>query len=458
MNNQKPTYELYNRQSSAINNMAERGLNAFDDYYHVSLQLLNYFKIKNNQGMFIASEIMSEIQRNFQCDLSRLSAALSRYTSFSDASNAYQYDSTENSFDVSLNSKVRVKGFMSKGQPFLYFFRDADEKPTLKIKYLTKEKNPIILIESSSSPEMLCEYKNGSLDESISGIRLDSMQYTILKEGINANRFKYMQTTPVKFSGKDTMFDITQLSDEYLAFYIFMLKQQKNNQHNLYADGLHTLPITSENAEVLFNNYYDVVKSIVEPQAEFSLSDLLMIMSSIKDEPGTQIADYMPLDKTSEIVKKICSLKVQDDAAIEGEQVSLREIDASGKSRFYSVAKRKGDMTIDILDASRNVVCKYLFIPTKEGFSIIRNLPSNARTNNPNEIVAFSITLSDNDLKFIAYSGKKPASYSKPDDRAVDINLKLESGGKFTLKKYDSFLAENSTMAMQEALENMKSI
>ena len=338
------------------------------------------------------SMVLNSIVEHVEFDDSKLIRALDMLNRMKNNNVSTEFQQMNNMFDVSTQtSKTFVKGFLSKGLPILYFYRNGEDLPFFKLKSVVDDfGQEKIKIETANTANILAERKNKPIDTSSYYVR-------VLDITKHKDRFTYHNVTRAR-AGKDNLFVISKdnFPDEYKLFYSFLQSAFKNNGIELPDN------MSATKFDFIFLELYEKVKKCIEDVPDFSMTDLLMIMHSTINGQQTNIAEFAG-DGTLET--NINSLVART--------IAVSEYDEQNRKKdYHSTGMRKGEeLTFHTVQASnyasidieKNGVpySSYVMGLTTHGFTLFKSNRNEDKSLN-DDFIMLTFNLTDNMLRFSA--------------------------------------------------------
>ncbi len=379
-----------------------------------------YFSDKTINGTDIIQKIVNTIFQTIDCDLEKLIYSLEQLCNLKQNNMAMNFQQTENEFDVSLNSNVYVKGFLSNDKPLLYFYKNNEHLPFFKIKSYDNLGKKRIVVEATNdssvfksktimNPEFLCDNS-----------------FVIRDDYVCENTDVFTHSTVLTKTGRSDGLEnkeLAMLNDEEKNFYNFI-------RNNFIKNGVF-LPndLTQYESEVLIGYFYNTLNSVVSYDNEFDIKDLIYIMNSFIIRDSSQVLNFNENNGLS-VAAKYINNEILKNKFID-DKFEIKTYGKTGCPLTIKVSMVSEYISIDITDdVNMENVCNYIACKTNEGFFLFRNVkdPKFLKENEKNS--AFTINLSENEIKFtiIGNSGRI-GKLRNP----VDLGIKFNENNNFIL-------------------------
>lgn len=373
-------------------------------------------KSQTNKALF--DMVMNTIIENVDFDVSKLSRALEMLDRMKENNDSTEYKHFNNMFDVSTQaSKTYVKGFLSKGFPMLYFYRQGEDLPFFKIKSLADDSGKnMIRIETASSAEALSEYKNGSIEQ-------DSFYVKVIDIKNEKDGYSYNTSTRAK-AGKEDPFVMPKdnFPDEYKLFYSFLQGALESNGYDA--------PDTMGAAkfDFIFLELYEKIKKCVGDVKDFTMADLMLLMNAtINSQPLNAVGfvddGTMQINENSFVARAIAELDYDEN----NRKNKFYSKDLSTKDYYeFSTVQAINYLSVDIMK-NGSPYSSYMMGKTHNGFTLFKS-NRGADKSKGNDFAMLTFNLTDNMFKFAASYDE--TSHSKSNE---EIIMKIMPDGELAL-------------------------
>lgn len=331
------------------------------------------------------------------------------------------------------NNPVLMKSFLSKGNPYIYFYNESQTLPFLKIKHKTKDSVLKFDMEVASAPELLTSNDLNAQKR---------LPYMYLNDGyeiVNSLIFerKKLDLKTEKSKGSE---DNQNFEEKHQAFFDFL--------NDSISSGVSIKNLSYESKNVLAKNFYDVVQNLFIPEFDFTLDELIKIAdSTLNVKYSNSDIDIEKPVKTSNIVDAICLVNPGNF-----NHPYLKEIIVDGGKNIskISIAKNVKCLTMSLFGKDNKALIKYLICSTNKGWTIYRHI-CEPQVKGKTIIPACSINLTDNELKFTTFAEKNSNELV---NCYLDILVNFNRDGslKFDSNNYSLTTLENE----QKSVENPK--
>lgn len=348
-------------------------------------QKMNTYLTNNNQS-YDASQIIetviSLIIDYFDCDLRKIIDALELFISNKESGRDIKFSDYYNRVDISNFANLSVKGFLSKGNPMLFFYFCDEENPFAKVKKLVEDGKDKFYIEISNSSQVLAQYKKGNMN--FSNAYVIDYEFSFDENNIEKTKNVYAETKLIENASFLNKTDFSELADEYNNFLVLLGNAIGKN----YID---ISKISGFGLDILLLNFYDEIKSLCFDEYNLSLENILYLLNK------TLYKDKLPLKKPkSPFLDFIENISIGEELG-ENRKVKI-ELPISEEVIEYDVIKSEKYLSIDVIEAEKKK-CGMMVLSTENGFSLfVSNGESKYKHN---KRPSFVMNFSDNQIKFM---------------------------------------------------------
>lgn len=362
----------------------------------------------------VSKDVIEFLVNTIEFDIDKFSVFLNTLTSKKRNGLSCEYREKNNFYDISTASnQLVVKGFFSRQNPYLYFYKNGYEDPFLKLRVTDKNSSKSVLIEYSFDEDTLSTYKQK--------IDLNRPHYLITDEFVvqpNETSFieeKYVKIKTRPYSLGTNDFSLSDADVNLQRFYSIIMKCMS-------ASGKEFVPLTTQSAKVLFSNFYNVLNSITTYENEFNLDDDLMILDSVIND-----GFYFKTDNSAEInfdniPSEVCSISPYDYV---NRKNSLIKVNNNKSVCFINITRSEKYLNLELLGENKKPLCQYIMCSTNSGFTMFRTV-KDANYLKPNNISSFTFNLTDNELRLTAVQDNKMGFEL---GRPIDMIIKLNQNG-----------------------------
>lgn len=374
-----------------------------------------HFLSKNDKRLEIVSDvILEQLLKILQIDANKFIDFLNTFSSNRAKGISCEYLTNNNNGDLSLSENdIKIKGFYSKTFPYLYFYKNGNEDPILKLKIGNRKSGIGVFFEYANNEFILSNYKQNLNQNNPHFISTD--EFIISDDGKSYTEEKYtkIKTRPADIKVND--FDLLNEDYNFKKFYLTIMKCMYNSKINY-------VPLTSQSYKVISLYFYNILKNIATYENEFSFDDIIMVLDSVINN------NYLP--KSSEfdsinfesIPEKICSIIPYN--YLEKEYAIFDVNDKHNVSKV-TVSRSEKYSNIEIFNKSGKSICQYIICGTDKGFTLYRTVKDSSYSGE-GVIPSFTLNLTDNELRFTPVQDKKKGNEM---GSPIDIILKLNQNG-----------------------------
>lgn len=389
------------------------------EYLQVIFDKLNSYLTnddKNYDSSQMINSIISTIVQFFDCDYEKLALALDRLVIMKEENSNTKYADPLNRFDISDKTQLSVKGFLSKGQPNLFFYIGDTNNPYAIVKTINDDGKDIYSVEISNNPDVLLTYKKDASVLRDSYVYVQEFEYVDGKCLETTNM--YAETIPSNTHNFISIDTIEQDSNDYGNFMLLLSNAMKNK-------GVDLTNISNFGSDILFLNFYDKIKELCGSDKILSLEDLIYLATaSLYGESGV-------LKKESELIKIFKAEGIYSPESVQTRQTIETVI--NGVPISYHIVKSEGYLSIEAYNGNKKV-CGSMVIASDEGFSMIRTFYNAPAIDEFENGTSFVINVNGNQVKFMTMDGRNADQNKK---RTVESRLIFEDNGVIKLESSD---------------------
>lgn len=400
-------------------------MNKEEDLQLLFTRLTSYLTNDNKKydSTQMINSIISTIIQYFDCDYSKLADAIEVLNQMKQSDIHTKFADVYNKFDISGGTGLSVKGFLSKGQPMLFFYLGDDENPYAIVKTETNGKVDRYSVELSNSPEVLSTYKKSSFDvKNDAFVVVEDYEYYLDK--CRSTRNVYSETVP---ASKNHLIDISEFSDiapEHKNFFKLLVNSMSSN-------GVDLSKVSPFGTDILFLSFYDTIKLLSGESKELPLEDLIYLINE------TLYSDRISLSKgDSELLSNMESASAIDTHNMQKKIVFDRFVD--GHMLTYNIVKSEKYFSVEVFENNKKR-SGAMIVGTSDGFSFIRNIaPSESKEGK--YVSSYVMNFSDRKIKFMTMSND--GLKSKNAGRTLEILLSFDKDGRIKLASTDASVAK----------------
>ncbi len=346
--------------------------------------------------------IISLIVDFFDCDMKKMIAALDLFISNKETGNDVKFADYYNKVDVSKFSNLSVKGFLSKGNPMLFFYLGDEASPFAKVKKTIEDGKDKFFIEISNSSEVLEKYKKGG---KFNNAYVADYEFVYDGKSIEKSKNVYAETKLIESASFLNRTDFSELSDEYKNFLTLLgnaISKKYIDLSNISGFGL----------DILLLNFYDEIKGLCFDEYELSFDNILYLLNQ------TLYEDKEALKKPESSFLDLVEGVSVDDANQENRKVKIT-IPVHSDIVEYDVNKAEKYLSIDaILNGKKK--CGVMIVSTDNGFSLF--VSNQERKMGGLKKPSFVINFSDNQIKIMTID----AEISKRENRSFETVISFD--------------------------------
>lgn len=403
------------------------------DYLDVLAKRLNSYltnEDKKYDSTLMINSIISSIIQYFECDYQKLIDAIETLNHMKNIGTFTRYSDVENVFDVSSQTELSVKGFLSKGKPILFFYKENDENPYGIIKTETKNGKDIYSIEISNNPDTLAYYKRDFVASGDTYVFAETYEYD--SESLKTKRSVFAETG--EDMGKLDVFSMTDSEKEYRNLLLLI--------RNALSENLDFNEISGFGMDILFLSFYDSIKSLCKKESIFSLEDMLYLANeTIYPENKNLVKPYSQLVNNIE-KQKLIELEI-------GEQKKFSFVlNIDGKDIEYRIVRSEKYLSVDAFENDKKL-SGYMIVSSVDGFSFFRLNGNYVDEKSENYIPSFVIHFVGNQIKFMSIEDKENKSLPT---KTFDTLITFGDDGKIKLESQDiniSKVLKNQNLSVQ---------
>lgn len=378
----------------------------------------------------VIKNVFGEVVENCEIDEGKFIKALNADHFTAVANNPNYLESKINRVDRGASSNpVFMKAFLSKGNPYIYFYNDSQNLPFLKIKHKTKDSVLKFDMEVSSAPELLTSNDFKAQKD---------MPYMYMNDG-------YEIVDSLIFERKKLDMNTAKTMGAQESQYF----EKKHNDFLNFLDGSTSGEIVKklspESKNVLVKNLYNVVQDLFVPEFDFTLEEMIKIADSSLNEKYTDSdIDLNNPVKADGVVEAICSINPNGLNHPYQKEII---VDGGKNISKISFVKNVKCLTMNLLDKNDDLIIRYLICSTNKGWTIYRHI-CDPKIKGKTIIPACSINLTDNELKFTTFTEKNSNEFV---NSFLDILVHFNSDGslKFDSNHYSLTTLENEQRSIE---------
>ena len=413
MNKEEDLQLLFTRLSSYLTN---------DNKKYDSTQMIN--------------SIISTIIQYFDCDYTKLAEAIDVLNQMREGGIHTKFSDSLNRFDISGGTELSVKGFLSKGQPILFFYLGNSENPYAIVKTETDGKRDRYSVEISNSSDALSNYKKKNFkvkDDAF--VVVEEYEYYLDK--CRSARNVYAETVP---DTQSQFLDVTGFGDvayEHKNFFKLLVNAMGSN-------GVDFSKVSPFGTDILFLSFYDTIRLLSGESEELPLEDVMYLINE------TLYDDRIPLSKGNSVLLDTMQSASIIDTTNSQKKISFdRFID--GRMLTYNIVKSEKYLSIDVFENGKKH-SGAMVVGTTEGFSYIRNIGESEST--PEKYVSsYVMNFSEGKIKFMTMSND--ASKNKNNSRNIEMVLSIDNSGRIKLASTDASISKIQKIQTSQAIESM---
>ena len=385
---------------------------------------------------FVSDVVLEQLLKILQIDANKFIDFLFSFSSNRAKGISCEYLKNNNICDLLLSEyEIKIKGFYSKEYPYLYFYKNGNEAPILKLKIGNRKSGIGVFLEYANDEFILSSYKQNLNQNKPHFISTD--EFIINYDGISYTEEKYTKIKTRPADDKVNGIDLFEEDVDIKNFYLTIMKCMYNSKINY-------VPLTNQSYKVISLYFYNILKNISNYENEFSLDDIILILDSVINNnylPKSSEFDSINFDS---IPEKICSIIPYN--YLEKEYAVFDVNDKHNVSKV-TVSRSEKYANIEIYDKNGKSICQYIICGTNKGFTLYRTVKDDGYSGK-GIIPSFTLNLTENELRF------KPVQDKKKGDEMgspIDIILRLNQNGSI-----DYFSASRSLQVCE--LQNIKNM
>lgn len=370
----------------------------------LNAKLKQYLLPKNKELKIgqIVELINSQIIEIFNCDKEKFIDALELFNKNIELNQNMKFADYLNKISISSSDEIYVKGFLSKGNPMLFFYYGDDENPFAKITTDFLDNEDKYSIEISNSSKVLSNFKKG---KPIINSYLTNVEYAYSDDAIETNKNVFAETKIVEKSKFLNVPDESIYLQEHTNFLNLIRNANQNNKIDLSE-------ISGFSLEILFNNFYDEIRNLCFDEYNLSLENIVyLINSTVYDDTNK----YPLKTPNSKFVQMIDSVDKSNETS-QNRKLKIK-IDKNSNAVEYDVIKSEKYLSIDVNNNGKKK-CGLMIISTADGFSAFVSNGNSKTQNKP----AFVINFSAGQIKVMSVEDKT----SKIKDNNFEMNVLLD--------------------------------
>lgn len=348
------------------------------------------------------NSIISTIIQFFDCDYKKLADALDQLVVMKNLDSDSKYSSGNNKFDISSKTKISIKGFLSKGQPNLFFFLDDSDKPYAIVKNYIDGNAKVYSVEISNNPEVLLKYKNDKSVLKNSYVYVE--EYNFNKKACFSTKNMYAETIPESNGSYVNEENFSKSQSDYAEF----LRLLKNSVSDIDVS-----TISSSTSDILFLNFYDKAKSYSGQDKLLPFEDMVYLINKIIYNEQNMIST------NSEFINNLSKII---NSGAKGAERKKFTIQIDNVPVNYEVINKDGYLSVDVFLNSEKLGSS-MIIASEGGFSLVRSFGEFMNTSEG--AISHVVNISDNQVRILS----------------IDDTLGVEKVGK----KFDSRIIFDKT-------------
>ncbi len=361
MNEQETIELLHSKLSSYLTN---------DDKKYDSTQMIN--------------SIISTIIQYFECDKIKLAEALDNLIQMKNDERYVKFADKKNKFDISMSTKLSVKGFLSKGQPILFFYLGDDVNPYAIVKTSSEGGIDTYSVEISNNSQVLATYKKDDKFKGDEFVIVEEYKYFLDK--CSTTRNVYAKTNLKNSADSMDIQGLNDIDDEYANFFKLLVNAMTSSKLNFSK-------ISGFGMDILFLSFYDTLLKLSAQERDFKMQDVIYLINDIvyknmlsSTPPNSLLAsavDSIPTALYAENHKKTPFL-----------------MDVNGQTVQYDIVKSENYLSIDAVDDGKKKG-SIMIIGTSDGFSFYRTYAKSGYAQGEEIPTPYVINFSKGKLKVV---------------------------------------------------------
>lgn len=401
------------------------------NYNGVLKERLNSYFTDDEMSRFgITEDVVNTLIQNVDCDYDKLVSALDELIARKNLNDDSIFQHDGNVFDVSKNSPVTVKGFLTERHNRLHFYKDNEIIPFFKIKLDNAGSEKKITINTTNNPRVFANNNNTIIKrEDIDGLcHVFNAEYNYDKDCVIRETARF-EKSGVR-QNEEPAVELNKLRSDYYEFYDLINRCVKVK-----------LPenLTGPECNVVFSSFYDVLGEVLNYESEFEIKDLIKIVNKfVALNPKFAKNNSVNTTDLSSASDKIWDCKEINCYDRNNKPIKLLVNNVMGESVIINAVNENGVET-----------CSYNILKTGDGgISICRKVYDKSFDG----VDFYTFGFSKDQLNFIAKDDSHTDS-NRIEDKTLSLSERYRSKNHSPIKMQLSFWKNGEMVLNKETSE-----